>query len=72
MDISLKKIALIQWLSQVQDEQLINKIESLKDQSEKDWWDSLTNDQKEDIESGLTDLDAGRKSDFHKVISKYH
>ena len=71
MDISVKKIELIEWLTKIDDEGLINKISALKKETEVDWWDSLNDEQRQDIEAGLEDLEAGRKQDFFKVFSKF-
>ena len=38
---------------------------------ETDFWNTLNEWQKKDIEAGLTDLKQGRKQRFDKVISKY-
>ncbi len=71
MNIAVKKVELIEWLTRLQDKDLIKKVEGLRKEAEADWWDSLTPEQKEDIEAGVADLDAGRKKDFKKVVSKY-
>ena len=71
MDIAVKKIELIEWLSRLQDGKLIKKVEGLRKESEAEWWNNLTVDQQEDIEAGITDLETGRKKDFKKVLSKY-
>jgi hypothetical protein len=71
MNIAVKKIELIEWLSRLQDKELINKVEDLRKVAEADWWDSLALEQQEDIEAGVADLEAGRKKDFKKVLSKY-
>jgi len=71
MNIAVKKIELIEWLTRLQDEKLIKKVEGLRKEAESDWWDTLTVEQREDIEAGLVDLEAGRKKEFKKVLSKY-
>jgi hypothetical protein len=71
MNVAIRKIELIEWLTKLQDKDLINKMESLRKSSEADWWDSLTAEQQEDIEAGVVDLEAGRKKEFKKVLSKY-
>jgi len=71
MNIAVKKIELIEWLSRVQDEKLIKKVEGLRKEAEANWWDTLTAEQQEDIEAGVVDLEAGRKKDFKKVLLKY-
>ena len=62
MNIAVKKIELIEWLS---------KVEGLRKEAEADWWDTLTPEQQEDIEAGVSDLEAGRKKDIKQVLSKY-
>jgi len=71
MNLAVKKIELIEWLSKVQDENLIKKVEGVRREAEADWWDALTAEQQEDIEAGVSDLEAGRKKDIKKVLTKY-
>lgn len=71
MNIAVRKIELIEWLSGVQDENLIKRVEGLKKEAETDWLDTLTKEQQEDIDAGLSDLEAGRKKNFNKVLSAY-
>jgi hypothetical protein len=35
------------------------------------WWDILTAEQQDDIKAGVADLEADRKKDFKKVLSKF-
>jgi len=41
------------------------------DKQETDFWDSLNEWQKNDIEAGLNDLEQGKKRNFDEVLSKY-
>ncbi len=43
----------------------------IQDTHDTDFWNTLNEWQKEDIEVGLTDLRQGRKQSFDKVMSKY-
>jgi predicted transcriptional regulator len=36
-----------------------------------DFWDELTNAQKEDVQAGIDDLKAGRKKPLSEVMNKY-
>jgi hypothetical protein len=67
MDISAKKLVLIEWLLKLQDERLLGKIEKLKDQS--DFWNELTAEEQAKIEDGIKDLDAGRKTPYESIIA---
>jgi hypothetical protein len=71
MNIAVKKIELIEWITRLEDEKLIKKVESLRKEAEADWWDTLTAEQQEDIEAGIVDLELGRKKDLKKVLAKY-
>lgn len=71
MDVQTEKIDLITWLTQINDVSVINEIKALKKKSQDDWWDSLNEQQRNDIETGLTDLRLGRKKGIAEVLKKY-
>lgn len=62
MDIEInllnKKLELIQWLSTIEDSTIIEKILDLRKKESKDWWDSISESEKESIEKGLNDADS--------------
>ena len=64
MDIELhiqnKKLELIQWLSTLEDSTLIEKIMELRKRESKDWWNSISENEKQAIEKGIEDADAGK------------
>ena len=64
MDIELhiqnKKLELIQWLSTLEDSNLIEKIMELRKRESKDWWNSISENEKQAIEKGIEDADAGK------------
>ena len=53
MDMSLKKIELIEWLARLQDESLIQKIESLKKSSVEDIYGQRVPKNSRDLQSKL-------------------
>ena len=67
---------LILWIRSLNDSNILNLLNSIKlstSKSNKDWWDHLTEDQKENIQLGLKDLDAGNtisSNEFWKQLSK--
>lgn len=71
MDIQAEKLRLIEWITSLNDASVIDQIIALKSSKELDWWDSLTKEQKEDIEAGISDLDSGKKKLFTEIIGKY-
>jgi TRAP-type C4-dicarboxylate transport system substrate-binding protein len=70
MDIQAQKLDLIQWIIQLNDERLIKKIAALQSE-DKDFWDELPEEQKQEIRKGIAELDNSEKHDYNKVVSKY-
>ena len=65
---------LIQWISSLNDSTLLNLLNSIKLSSLKsrqDWWEELSENQKENIRSGLKDIEDGltiSSEDFWKEL----
>ena len=59
-NIQERKLELIQWLSVIEDVSLLDKLSELKEQSTRDWWDEISDAERESISKGLEDADAGR------------
>ena len=70
MDISAIKLDLIQWLIQLNDEHLLNKIQALQAE-DVDFWNELSEPQRQEIKKGLTELEAGQKHDYESIVAKY-
>ena len=54
MDIALKKVELIEWLARLQDEKLIQRIETLRKSSIKDLYEQRMPKTKEELQAKLT------------------
>jgi len=58
MNLETRKINLINWISTLQEESVLEKVEKI--QKEKiDWWDTTSNEDKKAINEGLEQLDSG-------------
>jgi len=69
MNLDTRKINLINWLSSVQEEDVLAKVEKI--QKEKiDWWDSVSENDKKAIDEGLKQLDKGEYLTRSEVRSK--
>ncbi|HYJ90567.1 MAG TPA: hypothetical protein VEV84_04610 [Pyrinomonadaceae bacterium] len=55
-----RKLELIQWLSVIEDVSLLDKLTELKERSERDWWDEISDAEKESISKGLEDANVSR------------
>lgn len=72
MNIQAKKYQLIEWITSIQDVRLIDRLAKISEES--DWWDDISDAEKESIERGLKDLDEGRyvdHSEAKKLYEKY-
>ena len=67
------KLELIEWLMKLEDDETINYLKVVKDSStsDHDWWDDLTDEQKQGIERGLKDIDEGRTIPHDEVKRRY-
>jgi len=59
-EIKQTKASLIEWINQITDSKTLTAIEALRKKSNNDWWDELSDTQKEHINEGLEDIKAGR------------
>jgi hypothetical protein len=66
-----QKLELIQWLSTVEDSSLIKKIMELRKKETYDWWNSISNQEKESINLGLKDAAAGKLNSHDKAREIY-
>lgn len=57
MNVLEKKVELIQWLSLLEDGEIIEKLIKFKEDLTKDWWDNISADEKLSIKEGLKDVD---------------
>ncbi|MFN6963990.1 MAG: hypothetical protein ACK4S4_09520 [Pyrinomonadaceae bacterium] len=53
-----RKLELIQWLSIIDDDALLDRLFELKEQSESDWWDQVSESERQSISKGIKDADA--------------
>jgi predicted transcriptional regulator len=62
MNIHIEKLNLIEWISNLNDTSIIEKIKKIRMNyiQSKDWGDTLTKEEIESIEEGLKDLEEGR------------
>lgn len=67
------KLELFRFIDNLNENILMQLYKNLIISKEKDidFWDTLNEWQKKDIEEGIADLDNGKKKDFNEVISKY-
>lgn len=67
INLSSRKLELIQWLSTIEDPKIIDKIMDLIQQENKDWWNSISENEKNSIDAGINDAEAGKLNDHSKA-----
>jgi hypothetical protein len=70
MNLETRKINIISWVSHLQDEVMIECIEKLQSQRQ-DWWDTIGEDERTEIEEGIVQADLGEVKSTEEVFSKY-
>lgn len=71
MDIQLEKREVIDILEGTDDLSIILAVKKLLTKKKKDWWDDLTEAQKEEIKEGERQIENGEYSDFESFIQKH-
>jgi predicted transcriptional regulator len=76
MNIQAEKLGLIEWITGIDDNSIIEKLNDIRKQYfiENDWWDEISEDDKKSITKGLSDVAAGRVipySEVKKIYEKY-
>jgi hypothetical protein len=76
MEINIQntKIELIQWLASLEDKSLIEKVLNLRNTQTKDWWNEISDTEKESIEKGISDAEKGKvnaHTEVRKVYEKW-
>ncbi|MDY0987974.1 hypothetical protein SOM12_11170 [Flavobacterium sp. CFBP9031] len=71
MDIQLEKREAIDMLKETNDPEIIMAVAKLLRTNKKDWWDDLTDQQKEDIAQSELEFERGEFTSFEEVMKKY-
>jgi thiamine pyrophosphate-dependent acetolactate synthase large subunit-like protein len=74
IDLQNKKIELIQWLSTLDNEIIIDKLMELRESEKTDWWNEISESEKESIEKGIEDANSGNlkpQSEVRKLYEKW-
>lgn len=67
------KLELIEWLTKLEDEETIHYLKVVKDNksNNNDWWNDISEFEKQGIERGLKDIQAGRLISHDEVKLKH-
>ena len=71
LNLQNKKIELIQWLSTLNDQSLIEKLMTLRKEEKTDWWNEISTTEKNSIEKGIQDANNGELTSHSNVKKVY-
>ena len=55
-----QKMGLIQWLTTLEDQATIDKLIRFRKEETKDWWDMISEEEKNSIKKGISDADENK------------
>lgn len=70
-NIQERKLELIQWLSVIDDVSLIEKVAKVRDENVSDWWNEMSEAEKESVAIGINDADSGQLRPHSEARAKY-
>lgn len=65
------KLELIQWLSTIEDSSIIEKIMDLRKKESIDWWNLISENEKQSIELGINNAESGKLNSHSKARKLY-
>ncbi|KAF2334462.1 hypothetical protein [Flavobacterium daemonense] len=71
MDIQLEKREVMNILESTDDISIILAVKKLLTKKKKDWWDDLTDAQKEEIEEGERQIERGEFIEYEEMMKKF-
>lgn len=71
MNLQAEKLSLVQSILDINNRELLMELKTLIKQNEVDWFDNLSNSQKEDVLEGINDADQGRTMSHQKIVGKF-
>ncbi len=66
-----EKLELIQWLSTLEDTSIIKKLTQFRKEETKDWWNSISDEEKKSIEKGIAEADENDVKPHSEVRKLY-
>lgn len=70
MNLETRKINIISWVSHLQDENILARIEELQSQKD-DWWNLIGDEERAEIEEGMQQADHGELKSTDEVLCRY-
>ncbi|MCF6270314.1 MAG: hypothetical protein L3J41_11420 [Melioribacteraceae bacterium] len=70
MNLETRKIGLINWITQINDEDIINQIDRIRTDGS-NWFADLPDSVKDDINEAIAQIDRGEVIEHSEIVRKY-
>jgi len=71
MELQSTRVELAKMVLNETNETILQQIRNLFEQEKSDWWDTISEEEKKEIELGLAQADKGNTKPHEEVMSKY-
>ena len=71
MNIETTKLELMHLLLQTQKESILKKLKSVFEKEQVDWWSEMSNEEQEEIKTGLAQADKGEYKPNDSVLKRF-
>lgn len=71
MNIETTKLELMHLLLQTQKESILKKLKSVFEEEQVDWWSEMSNEEQEEIKTGLAQADKGEYKPNDSVLKRF-
>lgn len=70
MDLRTTKLKLIKTILENDNAEFLRKLARIVEKEDRDFWDDLSEAEKEEIQKGIEDLDKGKRISYHAFLKK--
>ena len=71
MNIETTKLELMHLLLQTQEESLLAKIKKVFDEERTDWWDEMSEEEHQEIQTGIEQAEKGQITKHEEVMKRF-
>ena len=71
MDIQAEKLNLIKWLAEVNEPSVIESFIELRNKQDLDWWDQISDEERDEIDAGLAEADRGETIPHEEFLKNF-
>jgi predicted transcriptional regulator len=73
MNIQAEKLEIMKMILETENQGILESIKDIfKKEAQSDFWETLTENQKQEIKEGIEEADSGKVIEFEHFIQKYH